>query len=70
MEGNRDAEAYRQTYLEDRCELSGLSESEHIGGLENILFQRPSHPKFGEGNMFHRKLTETRKHFGGVVVEA
>ena len=70
MEGNRDVEAYRQTYLEDRCELSGLSESEHIGGLENDLSQRSNHRIRGEGNMFHRKLTETMKHFGGVIVEA
>lgn len=51
MARNQDVEAYRQTYLQGKCELSGRSESKHTGGLENGVNRRPSLRLRSEGNM-------------------
>ncbi len=70
MAGNQDTEAHRHTYLEGKSELSGLSESEHTGGLENLKTPRPNRQGGGEGSIFKRKLTDTGEYLGGVIVEA
>ncbi|RDD35062.1 hypothetical protein Wcon_00799 [Wolbachia endosymbiont of Cylisticus convexus] len=51
MEGNQDAEAYRQHCCKNNGELPGCSESEHIGDLESNVNQRPSPLTTGEGNI-------------------
>jgi len=56
MERNQDVEAYRQTYLKDKGELSGRSESEYIGGLESLKTRRSNRQPYGEDNMFNWKL--------------
>jgi hypothetical protein len=35
MAGNQDAEAYRQPYRKDKCEILGRNASEHRGGSES-----------------------------------
>ncbi len=54
MARDQDVEAYRQTYLQDKSELSGRSESEHIGGPVTVNNRRPNLRLKGEGRMFNR----------------
>lgn len=71
MEGNQDTEAYRQSYLQDKSEILGYSESEHIGGLETRYLDGRAPAKRAKAEFIsEKKMNDTLINVNGVIVMA